>query len=42
MSLLLRLHEEHGFTLVTATHDAGLSSRCQHVMKLIDGRLSPG
>ena len=40
MDLLLRLRGEYGFTLMIATHDANLSSRCQRVISLTDGHLT--
>ncbi len=39
MDLLLRLRAEHGFTLMIATHDPNLSSRCDRSIHLIDGHL---
>jgi putative ABC transport system ATP-binding protein len=42
MDLLLRLRREHGFTLLIATHDLGLSGRCERVVRLSDGRIVGG
>lgn len=39
MDLLLRLRQEHGFTLLIATHDAAITGRCERVVHLSDGRL---
>jgi putative ABC transport system ATP-binding protein len=39
MDLLLRLRQEHGFTLLIATHDAAITGRCKRVVHLSDGRL---
>jgi len=39
MDLLLRLRQEHGFTLMIATHDPGITARCTRVLRLSDGRL---
>jgi putative ABC transport system ATP-binding protein len=42
MDLLLRLRGEYGFTLMIATHDPNLSSRCQRSIHLTDGHLVSG
>jgi putative ABC transport system ATP-binding protein len=39
MDLLLRLGEEHGLTVIIATHDPGITARCGRVVRLSDGRL---
>ena len=39
MELLLQLREEHGTTLVIATHDMTLAARCDAVVRLRDGRV---
>lgn len=40
-TLLLSLREEHGTTLLVATHDVVLSSRFDHVVVIVDGRVQP-
>ena len=42
MDLLLRLRDEYGFTLMIATHDLGLTSRCERSIHLTDGHLVTG
>lgn len=37
--LLLDVNREHGTSLVVATHDEGLASRMDRVLRLVDGRL---
>ena len=37
--LLMRLVEEHGLTLVMATHDIDLAARCGRVVRMRDGRV---
>ena len=37
MSLLLSLREEHGMTLVVATHDAHVAARAHREVRLEDG-----
>jgi putative ABC transport system ATP-binding protein len=39
MDLLLELREREGITLLTATHDAGVASRCDRVIRIVDGQL---
>ena len=39
MELLLDLRERHGMTVIVATHDVGIASRCERIMRLRDGRL---
>ncbi|WP_345626007.1 ABC transporter ATP-binding protein [Rugosimonospora acidiphila] len=39
VDLLLALNAEHGTTLVIATHDAALASRCGRTVTLADGRI---
>lgn len=39
MRLLLRLHEEHGTTLLVATHDLTVASRCARIIQLEDGEV---
>lgn len=40
MDLLLRLRDEHGLTLLIATHDAGIAARCDRVIRLVDGHVT--
>jgi putative ABC transport system ATP-binding protein len=40
MELLLRLREERGMTLIVATHDPVIASRCDRILRLLDGRLT--
>jgi putative ABC transport system ATP-binding protein len=40
VDLLLRLREEHGTTLLVATHDPAVAARCDDAVHLRDGRLS--
>lgn len=39
IELLLRLREERGMTLILATHDAVIASRCDRVVRLLDGKV---
>jgi putative ABC transport system ATP-binding protein len=39
MDLLLRLREEHEATILVATHDPVIASRCDAVVRIHDGRL---
>ena len=39
ISLLFRLNETHGTTLILATHDAALAERCHAMLRLHEGRL---
>jgi putative ABC transport system ATP-binding protein len=39
MELLLRLREERGMTIIVATHDPLIASRCDRVVRLLDGRV---
>ena len=39
VALLLRLRDEHGLTLLVATHDTSIAERCDRVVSLSDGRL---
>ncbi|MGI5861887.1 MAG: ABC transporter ATP-binding protein [Myxococcales bacterium] len=36
---LLAIAKERGAAVVIATHDAGLAARCEHCVRIIDGRL---
>lgn len=38
-ALLMKLVEEHGVTLLMATHDAGLAGRCGRVLRMRNGRI---
>ncbi len=40
MDLLFELREQHGSTLVMVTHSHTLSARCDHVIRLRDGRIA--
>jgi hypothetical protein len=40
IDLLLALNAEHGTTLVIATHDPAIAERCQHVIRMRDGRIT--
>lgn len=40
IDLLTELHEEHGTTLVLATHSTAIADRAQRVIRLDDGRLA--
>ena len=39
LDLIEALQHEFSFALVTATHDAGVASRAERVVELIDGRV---
>jgi putative ABC transport system ATP-binding protein len=39
LDLLLELRAEHGMTVVLATHDPVLASRCERIVRLLDGRV---
>ncbi|MGA8015905.1 MAG: ABC transporter ATP-binding protein [Candidatus Dormiibacterota bacterium] len=39
MDLLLRLRQEHRFTMLIATHDLAVSGRCERTVRLSDGRV---
>jgi len=39
LDLLFALHRERGLTLIIATHDAVVATRCQRVVRLRDGRI---
>jgi putative ABC transport system ATP-binding protein len=39
LDLLLQLRAAHGMTVVIATHDPLLASRCERVVRLLDGRV---
>src|SRR5690606_3846425 len=39
VELLLSLHRELGQTLVVATHDSQLASRCRRLLEMKDGRI---
>ncbi|MEM9969539.1 MAG: ATP-binding cassette domain-containing protein [Pseudomonadota bacterium] len=42
MDLLFGLRDRHGATLILVTHAPELADRCDRVIRLEDGRLSPG
>jgi putative ABC transport system ATP-binding protein len=39
MELLLELRGEHGMTVLVATHDQVIASRCDRIVRLKDGRI---
>ena len=39
MDLLLELRETGGITLVVATHDVSVASRCDRVIRIADGHV---
>jgi putative ABC transport system ATP-binding protein len=39
VALLLQVRDEHGLTLLVATHDTSIAERCDRVVSLGDGRL---
>jgi putative ABC transport system ATP-binding protein len=39
LDLLFRLHAQHGLTMLIATHDDAVASRCERVIELGDGRI---
>jgi putative ABC transport system ATP-binding protein len=39
IELLLELREAHGLTVMIATHDALVASRCDRIARLLDGRV---
>jgi putative ABC transport system ATP-binding protein len=39
IDLLLTLRSAHGMTVILATHDADVASRCQRIIRLLDGRI---
>ncbi|MDJ0628026.1 MAG: ATP-binding cassette domain-containing protein [Rhodobacter sp.] len=41
MDLLFGLRDRHGATLILVTHATDLASRCDRVVRLVDGRLAP-
>ena len=40
IDLLMQLRDEHGITLIIATHDRTLAARCDRTIELIDGQQS--
>jgi putative ABC transport system ATP-binding protein len=40
VDLLLGLRDEHGITIVLATHDSQVAARCDRVVRLLDGRVT--
>ena len=42
MDLLFGLRDRHGSTLVLVTHAPELAARCDRVVRLVDGRITPG
>ncbi|MBT8424367.1 MAG: ABC transporter, partial [Silicimonas sp.] len=41
MDLLFGLQDRHGATLVLVTHAPDLASRCDRIVRLVDGRIEP-
>jgi putative ABC transport system ATP-binding protein len=39
IELLLRLNEEHGTTMVIATHDPAIAARCMRTISMLDGSI---
>jgi putative ABC transport system ATP-binding protein len=39
LQLLLELRARHGMTVIVATHDAVIASRCERIVRLLDGRV---
>ena len=39
LELLLELRERRGMTVIVATHDAQIASRCDRILRLLDGRV---
>jgi putative ABC transport system ATP-binding protein len=39
LELLVELRERHGMTVMVATHDAMIASRCDRIIRLLDGRI---
>lgn len=39
LELLLELRERYGMTVMVATHDAMIASRCDRIIRLVDGRI---
>jgi putative ABC transport system ATP-binding protein len=37
--LLFKLHRQSGSTLILVTHDVGLASRCERIIRMSDGRI---
>jgi putative ABC transport system ATP-binding protein len=42
MSLLLKLNEVHGTTLIIVTHDQSVAEKTQRIIRLMDGKLENG
>ncbi len=40
IDLLLELREQHGMTVVVATHDPTVAGRCERVLRLLDGQVA--
>jgi putative ABC transport system ATP-binding protein len=39
VDLLLGLREQHGMTVVLASHDSAIAARCDRIVQLLDGRV---
>ncbi len=39
IDLLVRLRDEHGMTVLIATHDSAVASRCDYMIQLLDGEI---
>lgn len=41
LGLLESLNRDHGLTIVMVTHDESVAQRCDHIVRLVDGRVEP-
>jgi len=39
LRLLESLNQDHGLTIVMVTHDESVAQRCDHVVRLVDGKV---
>ena len=39
LQLLETLNQDHGLTIVMVTHDESVAQRCDHVVRLVDGKV---
>ncbi len=42
ISILTKLHSEHGITIVMITHDPNIARQCQHTVHIKDGQMVSG